>query len=126
MPTDQLYRLARAELVPDVVPADLARLNGLRRGLSEAVLPRFAEDGPARQQLQELFQGDTSLGHVCDVLAFALPLPLEMKQALLAEPPENQERRRIKGYYEILCRELADEADVAALLSSLKNYIPYL
>ena len=34
-------------------------------------------------------------------------------QALLAEQPENQERRRIKGYYEILCRELADEADVA-------------
>ena len=47
-------------------------------------------------------------------------------QSLLAEPQENQERRRIKGYYEILCRELADEADVAALLSSLKNYIPYL
>ena len=26
------------------------------------------------------------LGHVCDVLAYALPLPLEMKQALLGEP----------------------------------------
>ncbi len=47
-------------------------------------------------------------------------------QSLLAEPAENQERGRIKGYYEILCRELGDEADVAALLSSLKNYIPYL
>jgi hypothetical protein len=47
-------------------------------------------------------------------------------QAMLAEAPENQERTRIKGYYEILCRDLGDEADVAALLSSLKNYIPYL
>jgi hypothetical protein len=47
-------------------------------------------------------------------------------QALLAEAPDNQERGRIRGYYEILCRELGDEADVAALLSSLKNYIPYL
>jgi hypothetical protein len=47
-------------------------------------------------------------------------------QALLAEPFENQERSRIKGYYEILCRELADEADVAALLSSLRNYISYI
>jgi hypothetical protein len=47
-------------------------------------------------------------------------------QALLAEPPELQERARIKGYYDILCRELADEADVAALLSSLKNYIPFI
>jgi len=47
-------------------------------------------------------------------------------QTLLAEPPETQERNRIRGYYEILCRELSDEADVAALLSSLKNYISYL
>jgi len=47
-------------------------------------------------------------------------------QTLLADPPETQERRRIKGYYQLLCRELGDEADVAALLSSLKNYIPYL
>lgn len=47
-------------------------------------------------------------------------------QSLLAEPQEHRERGRIKGYYEILCRELADEADVAALLSSLKHYIPYI
>ena len=86
VPTDRLYRIARAELVPDVVPADLHRLKDLRRGLADAVLPRFAEDGPAQQQLRELFQGDMSLGHVCDVLSYALPLPVEMKQALLAEP----------------------------------------
>jgi hypothetical protein len=47
-------------------------------------------------------------------------------QALLAVEPERQERGRIKGYYDLLCRELADEADVAALLSSLKHYIPFL
>ncbi|MDB5311427.1 MAG: lon2 [Gemmataceae bacterium] len=86
VPTDRLYRVAHGEIVPDVVPADLHRLNELRRGLSDAVLPRFANDAPARQQLRELFEGDESLGHVCDVLAYALPLPLEMKQALLNEP----------------------------------------
>lgn len=84
--TDRLYRVARTEIVPDVVPADLQRLKELRRGLAEAVLPRFATDGPAQQQLLELFQGELSLGHVCDVLSYALPLPLEMKQALLTEP----------------------------------------
>jgi hypothetical protein len=47
-------------------------------------------------------------------------------QALLAAPAEQQERRRIKGYYDILCRELGEQADVTALLSSLKNYIPYI
>lgn len=47
-------------------------------------------------------------------------------QALLAVAPEAQERGRIKAYYDILCRELGAEADVAALLSSLRNYISYI
>jgi hypothetical protein len=47
-------------------------------------------------------------------------------QSLLAAPEEQQERGRIKGYYEILCRDLGDEADVAALLNSLKHYISYI
>jgi len=47
-------------------------------------------------------------------------------QSLVSSPPQDQERGRIRAYYEILCRELNDEADVAALLSSLKHYIPYL
>jgi Lon protease-like protein len=86
LPTERLYRVARSELIPDVAPADLHRLTELRHKLAEAVLPRFAPDGPARQQLEELFLGEMPLGQVCDVLSYALPLPLEMKQALLAEP----------------------------------------
>ncbi len=86
VPTDRLYRSARVELLPDIASPDLARLAQLRRDLAAAVLPRFADDSPARQQLQELFDGDMPLGHVCDVLAYALPLPPDAKQALLAEP----------------------------------------
>jgi hypothetical protein len=47
-------------------------------------------------------------------------------QSLLAVPEDHQERRRIKGYYEILCCELGEEGDIAALLSSLKHYISYI
>jgi len=83
-PTDRPYRTARVELIPDDAPTDLDELKGLRRSLAEAVLPRF-EDGPARRQLQELFDGEMPLGQVCDVLAYALPLPLELKQSLLAD-----------------------------------------
>jgi Lon protease-like protein len=86
LPADRLYRVARVDLLPDEVPPDLARLTTLRHQLADAVLPRFAPDGPARNQLKELFDGELPLGHVCDVLAYALPLPLEMKQALLSEP----------------------------------------
>ena len=86
LPTVRLYRIARAELVPDVVPADLHRLKELRRALANAVLPRYASDAAAQQQLRELFQGDLPLGQVCDVLSYALQFPLEMKQVLLSEP----------------------------------------
>lgn len=90
--TDKMYRLAHAELLPDVVPAELSRLTELRRELAEAVLPRFA-DAAASQQLRDLFGGDMPLGHVCDVLTYALPFPLELKQRLLAEP--RVERRAV-------------------------------
>lgn len=86
VPVDRLYRTARAELVPDVAPADLPRLRRLRAALAEAVTPQFAGDGGARRQVEELFAGDLPLGHVCDLLAYALPLPLEFKQSLLVEP----------------------------------------
>ena len=86
LPTDRLYRRALAELIPDVVPDNFSRLNALRRQLAETVLPRFAGDSVAHQQLEELFSGDEPLGHVCDVLSYALPLPMEMKQVLLGEP----------------------------------------
>ncbi len=47
-------------------------------------------------------------------------------QALLAEPEDLQDRSRIRGYYDLLCRELGDHGDVDALLKSLKNYISYI
>jgi Lon protease-like protein len=84
IPTNRLYRSASAELIPEHAPGNLEALREHRRALAEAVLPRF-DDGPARRQLQELFDGEMSLGQVCDVLAYALPLPLEIKQSLLAE-----------------------------------------
>lgn len=85
------YRTARVDLIRDTAPGDLARLTELRRALAATVLPRFEEGSPARQQLGELFDGDAPLGQVCDLLAFALPLPAELKLALLAEP--HAERR---------------------------------
>lgn len=85
LPTDRQYRVARAELIPDVSPADLARLKRLRKALAEAVMPHF-DDAAARRQVEDLFGGELPLGHVCDILAYGMPLPLEFKQLLLAEP----------------------------------------
>lgn len=84
--TDKQYRTARVEPIPDVSPGDTQRLVGLRRRLAEAVLPRFEPAGPAHRHLNELFQSDTPLGGLCDLLAYSLPFELPLKQGLLAEP----------------------------------------
>jgi len=80
--TDKRYRLARVEVLRDVPCDDVGELMGLRTAVADLILPRVTE-GPIREQLRGLFKGELPLGHLCDVLAFALPLPTESKQALL-------------------------------------------
>lgn len=82
---DKLYRLARGGIVPDVPPTDLAQASSQRRELREVVLARFSSTSPAHTQLATLFASDATLGTVCDLLGYCLPLPLEVKQRLLAE-----------------------------------------
>jgi hypothetical protein len=67
----------------------------LRQKLADAVLPRFEEDGPARRQLQELFDGEMPLGQLCDVLGYALPISMESKQGLLAELSPDRRARAL-------------------------------
>jgi Lon protease-like protein len=80
--TKKLYRLARVEVLADIVPDDVEELMGLRMALADLILPRVTADS-VREQVQALFHGELPLGQVCDVLAFALPLPPEVKQGLL-------------------------------------------
>ncbi len=76
------YRQARVEVLADVVPNDIDELMALRTALADLVLPRITS-GPVHEQVQSLFHGELPLGHVCDLLAFALPLAPEVKQSLL-------------------------------------------
>jgi len=80
---DKPYRTARGELLIDQPPV-LAEAKRLRKELAGKVLPRFAA-GPPREQLKELFRGELPLGALCDILGFALPFPVEHKQALLEQ-----------------------------------------
>jgi Lon protease-like protein len=93
--TERLYRVARAKMIPELAPADPAEARDLRRALADLVLPRFDEDGPARRQLQEIFDGEMPLGQVSDVLGYALPLAPEIKQGLLAEPDAARRARAL-------------------------------
>jgi uncharacterized protein len=81
---DKPYRTARGELLTDGPLPSLAEAKALRKELAGKVLPRFAA-GPPRNQLRELFEGELPLGALCDILAFALPFPVEHKQAMLEQ-----------------------------------------
>ena len=83
---DKLYRLASGRLIDPVAPNDLATLSALRKSLRAAVLGRFDASGAAFAQLSALFDGDSTLGGLCDRLAYSLPLALPVKQRLLEEP----------------------------------------
>jgi Lon protease-like protein len=77
------FRSAKVELLPDGTAPGLAEALAFRKQLADQVMPRFATSPDSRRQLGELFQGELPLGSLCDILAFALPLPLECKQELL-------------------------------------------
>ncbi len=53
------------------------------------------------------------------------PLLKQLEQAL-SVPPAEQDEERVRGTYAALYGELEDYADLEALLSALKNFVPYL
>jgi len=83
---DKMYRLAQGEVMPDRPPAEIAEATSGRAKLRAALLSRFDPAGPLHDQLCELFDSESPLGRVCDQLSYGLPLPVELKQQLLAEP----------------------------------------
>jgi len=87
VPGDKMYRSARVELVPDRCDASLEVVMNLRKQLKERILPRF-NGGPIANQLNDLFHSELSIGALCDVLSFALPIPIEWKQMMLEEVKE--------------------------------------
>ena len=82
---DKPYRTARFEPLSDIVPSQMSELTALRNEVATAILARFPEGGTTHKQIEELIHSDTPLGPLCDIFAYSLPLPLELKQQLLAE-----------------------------------------
>ena len=53
------------------------------------------------------------------------PLLKQLEQAL-SVPPDEQDEERVRGTYAALYGELSEYADLEALLSALRNFVPYL
>jgi Lon protease-like protein len=95
LPGPTPYRRARVELLPEVSPDDPKQERELRRVLVQRAPGWFPTAGAIREQLVKLLEGDLPLGALCDIVAFALPLPVEAKQRLLEEPDVAGRARRL-------------------------------
>jgi Lon protease-like protein len=79
------YRSARMELMAETNPVPAGEEPILRKQMLEAV-PIWSAGRPhTREMFGRLLKSDLPFGTVSDVLAFALPIPVELKQELLEE-----------------------------------------
>jgi Lon protease-like protein len=95
VPTDRLYRTANVELLQDAGGLGAEAAGALRVRLAEQ-LPRWVPpEAAAAEQFRKLLDSDLSVGALCDVFAFALPLDAALKQELLEELDVAKRARRL-------------------------------
>jgi Lon protease-like protein len=82
---ETLYRVARCEVLHEVPIADEGRSLFWRTTLIDKAPRWLPKQTEIADQFGKLLQSDLPLGALCDILAFALPLDAEFKQALLEE-----------------------------------------
>jgi Lon protease-like protein len=79
----KLYRTAKVEILHDVPLPSEENANRLRAKLVKQMTKWFTQQPSAKAQLDRLVQSDLSLGNLCDVFSFALPLSVDLKILLL-------------------------------------------
>jgi uncharacterized protein len=97
---DRLYRVARVELIPEPEVASASAAKDLRRQLGLETRRWFAAHEAAVIQLEKLLHSDLTLGALCDVFGFALPIAIEAKQQLLEEVDVVERARRLIAHLE--------------------------
>lgn len=84
-PQVQLYRKADVELLVEAEVDDPVLEKELRKHLKKQAPHWFGDQKAVLDQIRKLFRSDLPFGMLVDILAFTLPLDVEMKQAMLEE-----------------------------------------
>jgi Lon protease-like protein len=96
---DTPYRRARVQRIEEV-PAPPPAAEGLRHQLGEQMARWFAQQSTALAQLRQLLVSTMPLGTLCDVLTFALPMAVDLKQELLEDGAVEGRVRRLLAHLE--------------------------
>ncbi len=97
---DRLYRMARVDLIPEQEVASASTAMELRCRLGRETRRWFAAHEAAVIQLEKLLHSDLTLGSLCDVFGFALPIAVETKQQLLEDVDVLARARRLIAHLE--------------------------
>jgi uncharacterized protein len=100
MDTDKRYRSARVEILADIPVSSEKESVHLRQKIEAMLEKKFADQPLALTQLKQLVCGDSPLGSICDILGFALPLPVELKVQMLNELSVLNRIHLLLGYFE--------------------------
>ncbi|HBI43856.1 MAG TPA: hypothetical protein DDY78_13555 [Planctomycetales bacterium] len=100
MDEDRLYRTAHVRLIQEQEVASASAAKELRRQLGRQTCRWFAAQEAAVIQLEKLLHSDLTLGALCDVFGFALPIAVEMKQQLLEDVDVSERARRLIAHLE--------------------------
>jgi Lon protease-like protein len=116
LPPDKAYRMARVEVLEDVLIGSEEKEQTLRKQLARQMTAWFAAQSPALEQLRKLLQSSLPLGTLGDVFAFALPVAVELKQELLEEANVERRIQRLLAHLE--------NHDPPAVQSSSRRFPP--
>jgi Lon protease-like protein len=98
---DQPYRSAQVEVIEDIADLTPQITHTLQGELQRAVTQWVSTLGAtAASPYLKILQGEWTLGVLCDILAFALPLPVEIKQHLLELADVEERVRWLVGHLE--------------------------
>jgi Lon protease-like protein len=95
MDVDRLYRAAQVRLIQEKEVASASAAKELRRQLGRQTYRWFAAHDAAVVQLEKLLHSDLTLGALCDVFGFALPIAIEVKRQLLEDADVEERARRL-------------------------------
>jgi Lon protease-like protein len=102
MNTGNLYRSARIDLLQEGDDPAGETARDLRERLGKQMEGWLGAQQAALDQLDKLLKSGLTLGTLCDIFAFALPIESELKQGLLEEIDPGQRVARLLGHLETL------------------------
>jgi Lon protease-like protein len=112
----KMYRISEFEIIDDLVEEGEA-VEAQKQDLLRLFRAFLEPHGGVDPDLEEIISTPLPAGVLADILAHALPLPVEMKQELLAEP-------QVEIRLDLLCGWLRDAARATAQPPLIRDFRP--